>query len=71
VAFEGDGTPKNEPRDPEVYARALAARIGELAADPERARRFGEAGRQRVIDRFSWRAIADRTAELYESLARR
>jgi starch synthase len=71
VRFEGDGTPKNEPADPEAYARALAGRIGELAADPERARRFGEAGRNRVVERFSWRAIADRTAELYASLARR
>lgn len=71
VSFEGDGTPKNEPADAEAYARVLAARIGELAADPDRARAFGEAGRARVVERFSWRAIADRTAELYESLVRR
>lgn len=37
--------------DPCDYA-GFAARITELVADPERARRMGEAGRQRVIDRF-------------------
>jgi starch synthase len=71
VRFEGDGTPKNEPRDPEAFARALGAAIGGLAADPERARRFGAAGRKRVIERFSWSAIAERTAELYRSLVQR
>jgi starch synthase len=71
VTFEGDGTAKNEPRDPEAFARALAASISRLAADPERARRFGRAGRARVLDRFSWSAIADRTIQLYRSLVRK
>jgi glycosyltransferase involved in cell wall biosynthesis len=42
------------PRDPGALARAL----GELAADPARARRMGEAGRARALQRFGW----DRTA---------
>lgn len=71
VPFEGDGTAKNEPRDPEAFARALAARIDELAADPARARRMGEAGRTRVLEHFSWAAIAKRTAELYRRLVAR
>jgi len=68
VSFEGDGTPKNEPRDPDAFARALGARIAELMADADRARRFGEAGRRRVVEHFSWAAIAERTAELYRTL---
>jgi len=68
VSFAGDGTAKNEPADPDAFARALAARIGELVADADLARRLGEAGRQRVVERFSWSAIAERTAELYRSL---
>jgi alpha-maltose-1-phosphate synthase len=68
VAFEGDGTPKNEPRDPERFARDLAERINGLAAEPERARRFGTAGRQRVVEHFSWDKIGERTANLYRSL---
>ncbi len=69
VRFEGDGTPKNEPRDPETFARELAAAINDLAAEPERARRFGQAGRARVLERFSWSAIAERTAALYRTLS--
>lgn len=37
--------------DPGDYA-AFAARITELLAEPERARRMGEAGRERVIEEF-------------------
>jgi L-malate glycosyltransferase len=36
------------PREPDVWARAVA----ELAADPERSRAMGRAGRQRVEQRF-------------------
>jgi starch synthase len=50
-------------------AEELAARVNELLADPELAIRFGKAGRERAIEHFSWRAIAERTVELYESLA--
>ncbi len=71
VEFEGDGSPKNEPRDPEAFARALAAGISRLTSDPEQARRFGTAGRTRVVEHFSWNAIAERTAALYRSLVRR
>jgi starch synthase len=53
-----------EPANPDE----LAARINELLADPELAGRFGRAGRERAIDLFSWRAIAERTVELYRSL---
>jgi len=68
VPFTGDGTAKNEPADPDAFARTLADRINGLAADEARARRLGAAGRTRVVERFSWKAIALRTAELYRSL---
>jgi starch synthase len=71
VPFEGDGTPKNEPKDRDAFARALADRVNELAADSALARRFGEKGRARVADRFSWSSIAEQTARLYERLVRR
>ena len=68
IAFTGDGTAKNEPAEPDAFARALAERINGLAADEARARRFGQAGRARVVEHFSWNAIAARTAELYRTL---
>jgi starch synthase len=52
----------------EEFSRDLARKISVLLADPDKARRFGEAGRRRVEERFSWSAIADQTIELYREL---
>ena len=56
------------PRDPERFAKDLAADINRLLNDPEKCRRFGEAGRKRVEEIFSWTAIADQTIGLYQKL---
>jgi alpha-maltose-1-phosphate synthase len=53
---------------PELFGRMLAERVNELLADPERARELGKRGRQRVLEQFSWAAIAEETAALYRSL---
>lgn len=47
------------------FSAELADRTNALLKDPTTARRFGEAGRQRVLDHFTWPAIAGHTAELY------
>jgi glycogen synthase len=59
-----------EPVDPAKFSRDLAARINEVMADPAKQKAFGEAGRQRAIDVFSWTSIAKQTKALYESLVR-
>jgi MMP alpha-(1->4)-mannosyltransferase len=46
-------------------AAALAARIEQALADPELRAKVGAAGRQRVIDNWSWRHTAERTLEQY------
>jgi starch synthase len=56
------------PRDPGTFARDLAVRIQVLLSNPERCRRFGDAGRRRVEEVFSWTAIAQQTIHLYEQL---
>jgi len=56
------------PTHPEQFARDLASRIHQLLDDPEQCRRFGDAGRRRVEDIFSWTAIAHQTVELYQTL---
>ena len=56
------------PNDPEKFARDLAAPINRLLDDPEKCRRFGDAGRRRVEETFSWTAIAQQTIRLYERL---
>ena len=57
-----------EPVNPDQFSCDLAARINEVMADPAKQKAFGEAGRQRAIDVFSWTAIARQTKSLYESL---
>ena len=54
--------------EPEQFARDLGAKVSELLGDPERCKRFGEAGRRRVEETFSWTAIAEQTIALYEDL---
>jgi glycogen synthase len=56
------------PADPDRFARDLAAAINGLVPDASRASAMGRAGRLRAEASFSWRAIAERTVELYRSL---
>lgn len=46
----------------------LTRAIGELLDDPERRARLGRAGRARVLDKFSWHAVAVATAKAYEEV---
>jgi L-malate glycosyltransferase len=55
------------PENPGRLARALDS----LLADPQRARRLGEAGRQRALERFSPAAALNALEALYNRLARR
>ena len=68
VRFEPGDDPFGSPADPEAFARALAARVNDLVADPARARSYGEAGRRRVVEEFSWASVAERTMALYRAL---
>jgi alpha-maltose-1-phosphate synthase len=58
------------PSNPDRFARDLAGKICDLLADPEKAKRFGEAGRRRVEETFAWSAIAVQTIRLYRQLAK-
>ncbi|MFF0445102.1 glycosyltransferase family 4 protein [Streptomyces sp. NPDC004609] len=52
-------------------AGALASAIGRLLGDPELRARLGAAGRQRVLNRFTWAKAAQGTAELYRAAVSR
>jgi len=67
VPFDQDPT-TGFATQPEKFARDLAARLSQLLADPARCRQFGDAGRKRVEETFSWRSIAAQTVELYRFL---
>jgi starch synthase len=43
----------------------LATKINSLTRNPDLARTFGLAGRQRCIDEFSWAKIAAETVDVY------
>ncbi len=51
----------NDPTD-------IAWGIKQVLQDPERARRWGENGRKRVLRYFTWRKAAEQTLEIYETL---
>lgn len=58
-----------DPEDPAAFSVGLATAINRVAGNPELRERFGQAGRRRVEEHFSWDAIAQKTVELYRSLA--
>jgi len=64
IAYDDSGL----PADPSRFVADLAAAVGALIADPERAGGMGRAGRRRTIDFFSWPRIAERTRDLYAGL---
>jgi alpha-maltose-1-phosphate synthase len=59
-----------EATNPEQFSQDLAARINELMADSTKQKAFGQAGRTRAVEVFSWESIAHQTKALYESLGR-
>lgn len=46
----------------------VGSAVEALLDDPERARRLGRAGRERILEHFTWRAVAQRCLEAYETL---
>lgn len=51
------------PGDPQAIAEA----VGRLLDDPALAARIGTAGRSRVVEHFTWRAVAERTVVWYRA----
>jgi len=55
--------------DAASFERRLAEAVNSLVDDPLRARQYGEAGRQRCIQEFSWAHIAEQTVEIYRKVS--
>lgn len=58
-----------EAIDPARFASDLAAGINKLMANEPLRQRMGKAGRERAVNHFSWKAIAQKTLALYKTLA--
>ncbi|WP_068189344.1 glycogen synthase [Mycobacterium sp. UM_CSW] len=57
-----------DPDNPAAFRAGLARAVNELVADPDRAKRYGEAGRQRCVEDFSWAHVAEQTLEIYRKV---
>jgi len=51
----------NDPAD-------IAWGIKQILSDPDRAKKWGENGRQRVLQYFTWRKAAEQTLQIYEQM---
>ncbi|MCX7824987.1 MAG: glycogen synthase [Verrucomicrobiae bacterium] len=60
-----------EPRDPDLFARNLAAAVNGLLDSPAMLQEMGAAARRRVEEHFGWPTIARQTLEFYQQLVRR
>jgi starch synthase len=58
-----------DPTDATGFEQRLADAVNQLVADPQRASQFGQAGRQRCIEEFSWAHIAEQTLEIYRKVS--
>jgi glycosyltransferase involved in cell wall biosynthesis len=75
VATTGGAIPEVVGRDgttaalvPPGDAGALAHTIGELLDDPARRESIGRLGRERVVQRWSWKVTAEQTVEQYREV---
>jgi glycosyltransferase involved in cell wall biosynthesis len=75
VATDGGALPEVTGRDGETVLQCRAGDVGDLAAairrgldDADLRARIGEAGRQRVVERWSWRHCAQLTVEQYREV---
>ena len=68
VPLEQMQTSPFEPVDPDRFSRDMAEKINRLMADETLRKKFGQAGRRRAVEKFSWATIAAETKKMYESL---
>jgi glycogen synthase len=60
-----------EPKNPDRFARDLAAAVNTLMSDPDLRARMGRNARRRVEQSFSWTAIARQTRSFYADVIAR
>ncbi len=68
VPLERTSSENPEPKDPQKFSSDLAQSINRLLADPELRQTMGQKSRQRVKEKFSWSAIAEKTLNFYQQL---
>lgn len=65
VPIEQVNDGSGRPLDPAKFTQDLAETLTNALSDVDECARRGQAGRQRVIDNFTWNHIADQTIKVY------
>ena len=68
VPIKPKGAVDFEPVDPEKFSQDLADAINSIIDSPEKLKSMGLKSRQRVVDFFSWKSIAEETLDFYKVL---
>lgn len=71
IALESLSRTDFNPKNPEAFQRDFAAKINQLLEDENLAKQMGKAGRQRVLEKFSWASIAKTTFDYYQEVINR
>ena len=59
------------PKDPEEFQQHFAAKVNMLLDNENLANQMGKAGRERVLEKFSWESIAKTTFNYYQEVIAR
>jgi starch synthase len=57
-----------DAKDTAFFETRLADAVNSLVAEPVKAQEYGQAGRQRCIEEFSWAHIAEQTLQIYRDI---
>jgi len=71
VQFEPVSGANPEPKNPERFAKDLADAVNSLLDSPDLLKDMAEASRERVEAHFTWKAIARKTLDYYDKLAKK
>ena len=58
-------------RSPETFQKNFAEKVNLLLADEKLAKSMGKAGRETVLEKFSWESIAKTTFNYYQEVIAR
>ena len=68
VALQNVSRTNFNPANPEDFQKSFAAKINLLLDDEKLANQMGKAGRERVLEKFSWESIAKTTFDYYKEV---
>ena len=71
IALENVSRTDFNPKKPEAFQKNFAEKINQLLDDENLAKQMGKAGRERVLEKFSWESIAKTTFNYYEEVITR